>query len=305
LSNCEDVVRRLAGAPISWGVCEVPGWGRQLAPARVLGEMSSLGLPATELGAAGWLPTDPGRLTALLAEHGLELVGGFVPLVLHERAPAAAVAEAQRSARLLEAAGAGVFVAALVTDAAWSPGVTLDDDAWRRLVDHLAQVEALVASHGLTFAVHPHVGTLIETAADVDRLLASSDVGICFDSGHLFVGGVEPAGFVRRHAARIVHVHLKDVDAGVAARLNAGELTLMLAVQAGLFRPLGQGDARIGEVVRLLEAEGYEGRFVLEQDTAVTEEEPPVGSGPIVDVQAGIDFIVNTLAPQMEEERSV
>jgi inosose dehydratase len=301
----DEGMRRIAAAPISWGVCEVPGWGRQLPPERVLGEMASLGIGATELGAVGWLPRDPAALRELLDTYGLALVGGFVPLVLHERHFEQARTEAESSAQLFAAGGADVFVAAIVADAAWSPRIELDHAAWARLVDHLARVEDLVAGHGLELAVHPHAGTLIETAADVDRLLESSEAGVCFDSGHLLIGGVDPAAFVRDHADRIAHVHLKDVDAGVSARLTAGELTLMQAVQAGLFRPLGQGDAGVEEVVRLLAAEGYEGRFVLEQDTAITEEEPPVGSGPVVDVQACIDFVLNALAPHMEEERSV
>lgn len=304
MNNAEGM-RRLAGAPISWGVCEVPGWGRQLPPDRVLAEMSFLGLRATELGADGWLPPDPMQLRELLGRHELELVGGFVPLVLHGPDPRPALTDAARMARRFAAAGADVFVAAVIADAAWSPRFELNDAQWRRLTDNLARVEELVVGHGLRFAVHPHVGTLIESETDVDRLLESSDAGVCFDSGHLFIGGLDPASFVRKHARRIAHVHLKDVDAAVAERLGAGELTLMQSVQAGLFRPLGQGDAEIGEVVHALEAEGYEGRLVLEQDTAVTEEEPPVGSGPIVDVQSSIDFISTTLAPQMEEERSV
>jgi inosose dehydratase len=301
----DDGMRRVAGAPISWGVCEVPGWGRQLTPERVLGEMASLGLPATELGADGWLPTEPAALRELLGRHGLGLVGGFVPLVLHQPDDRQARADADRSARLLAAAGGEVFIAAVVADAAWSPPIVLDDAAWGNLIDHLARVEELVTAHGLRFAVHPHFGTLFETAATIDRLLESSDVHVCFDSGHLLIAGVDSPRFVREHAHRIAHVHLKDVDAAVAARLQTGELTLMQAVQAGLFRPLGQGDAAIGEVVRLLDAEGYQGWFVLEQDTAITEEEPPVGSGPIVDAQASIDFILNTRAPQMEEETRV
>src|SRR5919201_5718379 len=76
--------RKLAGAPISWGVCEIPGWGRMLPPARVLAEMASLGLAATELGPVGYLPADPAEIRALLDRHGLGLVGAFVPLVLHE-----------------------------------------------------------------------------------------------------------------------------------------------------------------------------------------------------------------------------
>ena len=78
-------LERLAGAPISWGVCEVPGWGIELPPERVLAEMRSLGLRATEAGPDGYLPSDPAALEELLARHELRLVGGFLPVVLHER----------------------------------------------------------------------------------------------------------------------------------------------------------------------------------------------------------------------------
>src|SRR5580704_7996588 len=81
---------RVAGAPISWGVCEVPGWGYQLPADRVLAEMAALGLTATEFGPADYLSADPVRRSRLLAEHGLSAAGGFVPVVLH--APGAAEA---------------------------------------------------------------------------------------------------------------------------------------------------------------------------------------------------------------------
>ena len=290
----------LAGAPISWGVCEVPGWGRQLPPERVLGEMSALGLGATELGPAGWLPTDPGRLADLLARHDLRLVGGFVPFVLHTADFEPARAEAERMAALLAAAGAGVLCAAVVADAAWSAPFALDVPQWRRLTEHLARLDEIVAGHGLALAVHPHAGTLLEAAADVGRLLADSEVGICLDTGHLVIGGADPAAIAREHPDRIAHVHLKDVDDAVARRLRAGELGLMGAVQAGLFLPLGAGDAGIVEVIRALEANGYEGRLVLEQDTAITGQEPPVGSGPVLDVKRSIEFLA-TVAPTIEE----
>ena len=75
---------KIAGAPISWGVCEVPGWGYQLAPDRVLAEMRDVGLSATELGPEGFLPSDPGELTALLESYALSCVGTFVPVLLHD-----------------------------------------------------------------------------------------------------------------------------------------------------------------------------------------------------------------------------
>ena len=107
---------RIAGAPISWGVCEVPGWGHQLAPQRVLREMAGVGLQATELGPDGFLPADPDRMAAVLAGHGLHAVGGFTPLLLHvgEHDPLPGVE------RLLEgytASGAGVLVLSAVTGA--------------------------------------------------------------------------------------------------------------------------------------------------------------------------------------------
>jgi inosose dehydratase len=289
---------KLAGAPISWGVCEVPGWGRQLDADRVFGEMASLGLRATELGPIGYLPFEPARIREQLDRHGLRLVGGFVPLVLHE--PQLDTAEAERIAAVLAGAGADVFVAAAVADAGWAPPVPLDTDAWHRLARHLGEIERRVTDHGLTLALHPHAGTQIETARDVETLLAVSDVGWCLDTGHLLIGGADAAEFVRANGDRIVHAHLKDVDAGIATRLRAGELTLVEATQAGLFRPLGRGDARIDEVVDLLNMAGYERWLVLEQDTAISGEEPPEGRGPVIDVRTSIDYL-HSLAPARRE----
>jgi len=299
-SGGRDLAARLAGAPISWGVCEVPGWGRMLPPERVFAEMAELGLRATELGAIGYLPYESSAIRERLDRHGLRLIGGFVPLVLHGRDLAPTRAAAERSASVLAGAGAELFVAAVVADEDWSAPDELDDDAWTRLTANLGEIERVAAQHGLTLALHPHAGTQVQTAAEIDRLLASSDVGWCLDTGHLVIGGVDPAEFVRDHGDRIVHAHLKDVDAGIAQRLRTNELSLVAATQAGLFRPLGGGDARIDDVMDLLEGSGYEGWLVLEQDTALTGEEPPVGSGPVLDVRESIEHL-HTLAPTRRE----
>ena len=108
---------RVAGAPISWGVCEVPGWGEMLPPERVLPEMRSLGLTMTELGAPGFLPDDAAELSAVLQEQGMGLLGGFVPLVLHDPAQRAAMlASAEETARKFAEHGATRFVTAVVQD---------------------------------------------------------------------------------------------------------------------------------------------------------------------------------------------
>jgi inosose dehydratase len=265
--------------------------------------MAGLGLRATELGPLGWLPLDGAQVRAELDRHGLRLVGGFVPLVLHEADPAPTRDHLERVAVALAAAGAEVINAAIVVDGDWSPRIELDDGGWARLGTNYAAMAELAAGHGLELLIHPHVGTLVETAADVDRALAVTDAGWVLDTGHLLIGGVEPKDFVRRHADRIAHVHLKDVDAVLAAKLRAGELSLVQAVQDGLFRPLGDGDAGIDEVVRLLEEAGYGRWLVLEQDVAITGPEPTVESGPALDVKRSIEFL-STRAPRREVSRT-
>jgi inosose dehydratase len=288
--------RKLAGAPISWGVCEVPGWGRMLSPERVLAEMATLGLTATEMGPVGYLPASTEQVRALLARHQLALVGGFVPLVLHEPALDQARAVLDEVMPLMTALDGEVLVAAAVTDPAWSPRVPLGAADWRRVGENLDVVRELAADNGLRLALHPHAGTLVETAEDIELLLAHAEPDWCLDTGHLAIGGADPVEFVRSHAERIVHVHLKDVDMEVAERFRSGKLSLVEATRLGLFRPLGDGDASIHEVVGELDHRGYERWFVLEQDTTLTGEEPPVGRGPVLDVRRSIDYLA-TLAP--------
>jgi inosose dehydratase len=177
--------------------------------------------------------------------------------------------------------------------------VPLDDDGWQRAAAHLRELADLVAADGLRLTIHPHVGTLLESAADVDRALTHTDVPWCYDTGHLLIGGVDPAQFVRDHAARIGHVHLKDVNSSLAARVRGGELSLVQATQMGLFRPLGDGDARLDEVLELLAQKGYERWLVLEQDLAITGTEPPVDGGPALAVARSIEFL-STAAPRRE-----
>jgi len=288
--------RKLAGAPISWGVCEVPGWGRQLPPERVLAEMASLGLAATELGPVGYLPLDAARVRDLLDRFGLGVVAGFVPLVLHTRSFEGGRDVLERVAGLLGGLGAEIVTVAPVMDESWSAPQPLGDDEWRRLAENLERVAEIVAGYGLTMALHPHAETLVETGAQIERALAESDVACCLDTGHLAIGGADPIEFVRRHGDRIVHVHLKDVDRRLAGLVRSHELTLVEATRRGLFMPLGRGDAAVGEVVGLLDRQGYERWLVLEQDMTLTGEEPPVGSGPVLDVRESIKYLAS-LAP--------
>jgi inosose dehydratase len=279
-----DLLDRVAGAPISWGVCEAPDWGYELRPERVLAEMRGLGLQATELGPTGYLGSTPAEVEARLAADGLRLIGGFLPVPLHIQD--LDLTEAGAAIATLAAAGSEVVVlAARSADGSYDHKVRLDDDEWRILLANLARVEVLVRSFGLTPTLHPHVGTAIEDRAAVERLLESSDVLLTVDTGHLLIGGTDPLQLVQAAAERVAHVHLKDVHAAVAARVAAGEGSYIEGVRAPLYAPLG-----IAAIVGALEDGGYQGWYVLEQDCAL-EAEPPPGSGPVDDVRRSLDFL--------------
>ena len=286
------IAERLAGAPISWGACEVPGWGVMPSPEAVLREMAELGLRGTELGPPGFLPDEPAALAGMLEDHGLTLVGGFVPLVLHEPELDQAIEETRRAARLMSESGGRMLVLAAVQDANWSAPQELDDDAWTRMAEHLNTIEALASGeYGMDVALHPHAGTLIETAAQVQRALEVVEVGWCLDTGHLLIGGSDPAQFAREHGDRVRHAHLKDVDGALAADVRAGRRSLLGATKDGLFTALGRGDARIAEVLDALQGHDYDGWLVLEQDTAITGDEPTVAGGPMRDARESIAFL--------------
>jgi inosose dehydratase len=274
---------RLAAAPITWGVCEVPGWGCQLGAERVLREVAELGLGAVELGPRGFLPDDPGEVARTLDRHDLRLAAGFVPALLHRPEYRGKALEGVTSAaRTLARAGAEVLVLAAELangNGGYDRSAELSDSEWRALVEGVDQIRDLAGEHGLRVALHPHYGTAVEAREHVDRLLAESDIPLCLDTGHLLVGGADPVEVARAASGRVAHVHFKDVDAALAERVRAGELGYRDAVARGLYRPLGEGDVDVAGVVRLLHAAGYAGWYVLEQDV-VLDREPAEGEGP-------------------------
>ena len=160
---------KIAGAPISWGVCEVPGWGYQLRPDQVLKEMREVGLAATELGPEGFLPSGPAAMAGVLSEHGLQAVGGFTPLLLHV-ADHDPVPEVDRILDGYVASGAQVLVLSAVTGSAgYDNRPQLDEAGWQRLLSNLDRVTKLAADRGVLAVLHPHVGTVIVTGTTCSR----------------------------------------------------------------------------------------------------------------------------------------
>lgn len=282
---------RLAAAPISWGVCEVPGWGHQLSRDRVLDDAARLGLRDIEAGPPGFLPNDPREARELVERRGMRVIGGFVTAVLHRHDRLdAELASLDAQAKFLADLGAELLVLAAATgrddyDIPAAP----DDDEWRTLLGALPRAVEVARSRGLDTALHPHVGTVVETREAIERVLKDSAIPLCLDTGHIFVGGGDPAAIARSHPRRVRHVHLKDADPALAAAVRERRIGYADAVKRGLFRPLGDGGAGIADVLAALSRAGYAGWGVLEQDIALAGP-PTEANDPARDVARSRDF---------------
>jgi inosose dehydratase len=291
-----DLNKQLAGAPISWGVCEANGWGYQIEADRVLTEMRECGITATELGPDGYLPQDAKELARVLDGHGLDLCGAFVPIVLHKKDRLKASYErARRQAEVLAALNAGNFVLATpAEDGDYDSRDPMDAQAKAVFSESLPMITEIAKEFGLQMVLHPHAGTMFETPNDLDFLLNETDINLCLDTGHIVVGGGNPLDIAKRAGSRVKHVHLKDCDAAAAARIQNRTSTYSTEVKNGMYKPLGQGDAQISEVIRFLDGINYEGKLVLEQDVML-DQAPAVGAGPISAVKESIDFLKSLL----------
>ncbi len=285
---------RIAGAPISWGVCEVPGWGWQYDPETVLAQMTEVGLAATEFGPDGFLPEDPAAKAETLARHDLQAVGQFVPVVLHD-AGHDPLPEVERAMEGLVAARATTVVLAAATgQEGYDARPVLDDEGWTTLLANLDRLGEAARARGLTATLHPHVGTMVESGEEIDRVLAGSRIGLCLDTGHLLIGGGDPVAVAQQHPGRIAHVHLKDVRLEVARKVQSGELSYTDAVAQGMYVPLGEGDVDVAAIVTSLEDHGYFGWYVLEQDTILKS--APGEAGPLDDVRTSLRHLLGIAA---------
>lgn len=287
-----DFLERVAGAPITWGVDGSPGWGYLMDRDRVMREMVESGLSATELGPDGYLPTDPVELKEYLARFDLSIVGGFVPALLYRPDKIDPVLDyVRRAAGQLAATGSEVLVLGPSADhPGYDTPVHMTDDEWSAFLANLRRLEALAGDAGLRTALHPHWGLAIASGPDIERLLDSSDVGLCVDTGHIYLAGTDPVDVVRAARGRVLHVHLKDVDPAGAERVRSGEVPFRQAVIDGLFVPLGRGAVDLAGVIAELEGDGYRGWYVLEQDVSLPGE-PPEGSGPKADAVDSVAYL--------------
>ena len=273
---------QIANAPCSWGVLEFDLPGEALGFAQVLDEIRDTGYTGTELGDWGFMPSDPSELRRQLDKRGLAMVGAFVQVAFSDpHAHAKGAETAIRTAKLLAAVQGDSPFIVLADDNATHPVRTkragritategLTPAQWATFAKGVEQVARAVREQtGLRSVVHPHAAGFIETPDEIARLLELTDsklVGLCYDTGHYRFGGGDPLVGLRRHRARIWHVHFKDCSPDVRRRARDEEWDYFNALKHGIFCELGKGDVDFPAVIQELRNSKYSGWIVVEQD---------------------------------------
>lgn len=279
----------VAGAPVSFGVFELtPEEGVQLSgPDEVCGVLRDTGYVGVDMGPVGFLGRDA-ELRDRLDRFGLELAGGWIDLpfsnqeafedsirqldgILDVFVEAAAGQPGRMPLPTLADSGSDVRRA--------NPGggaeFALTDDEWHPFAANIRRAVEKVRARGLEPTFHHHACTYVETPDEIDRLLASTDVGLTFDTGHLILGGGDPVTGWRRWRERINHLHLKDARTDVLEAVVKGKGD-MRAVWAGrAFVPFGEGDLDLNGIMNEVVASDFDGWLIVEQDTI-----PQIGDDP-------------------------
>ena len=285
---------RIGIAPIGWTNDDWPELGGDIPLERCLREMAEAGYEGCELG--GKFPRHPDQLREALAPFGLEVASGWLSTWFTEPGREAETVDAYRHhCNLLRDAGASVVVVAECgRSVQQSPQPVsaarprFENGEWQRLVDGLHEIGEIARRVNMTNVYHPHMGTGIQSEEDVDRLMESTDPGLVsllLDTGHATFDGHDPRALARRHAARIRHVHLKDVRAEVAQRALRERWSFERAVRAGVFTVPGDGDVDMRGVLEDLSAANYSGWLVVE-----AEQDPRVAP-PLLYARKGREFL--------------
>jgi inosose dehydratase len=277
---------RIGVSPLSWTNDDMPELGGGTSVETCLSEARRIGYAGVELGHK--LPRDPRALRSLLTRFDLALVSGWYGAHLLERSPDDELADMQQHLTLLEALGCDVVVFAEVTGCVHSDRntplgnrPTLDASAFGRLGVALRAVARAVADRGMRLAYHHHVGTVIETPEDVERLFdaCGDEPALLLDTGHLAAAGADPGDAARRWAGRVAHVHLKDVRRSVLEDARSRDSSFLDAVLAGVFTVPGDGDVEYGPVLEALAGAGYDGWLVVEAEQDPRKADPVVYAG--------------------------
>jgi inosose dehydratase len=282
---------RIGINPLTWTNDDLPELGEANSLETCLKEAKLAGYEGVELGRK--FPRDAKVLGPILKPHGLNLVSGWYSARLLERSVEDEVKAMQSHAALLRSLGAKVMVFCEVSRCVHgerkiplSRRPKLAEKEWKQFSERLDAVAAELDQQGLKMAYHHHMGTVIQSEEEVDRMMGSTkNVGLLLDSGHLTFAGGDPMRALRRHAKRIVHVHCKDIRKDKLAAARKQDMSFLDAVLGDVFAVPGDGSIDFAPLLAELAKHDYQGWLVVEAD------QDPAKAHPLTHARIGHDCL--------------
>ncbi len=267
---------RLGVNPIGWSNDDLQEIGGDIPLETCLAEAREAGFVGMEKG--NKLPNEGAALKAKLAEFGLVFVGGWYSTHLRRRSAAEEFENAKAHIAMTKGAGASVMIAAECSNtihgdrsAPLSRRPKLAPAEWKEFGARMTEFASRVADEGVKLCYHHHMGTIVQSEADIDAFMAATQppVHLLLDTGHATWGGANPAALARRYRDRIGHVHCKDVREAKMKEANAKDLSFLdaiigLGAEFGVYTAPGDGMIDYPSVFR--ELQGYSGWVIIEAE---------------------------------------
>ena len=271
---------RLGIAPIAWTNDDMPDLGKENTFEQCISEAALAGFTGTEVG--NKYPKDPAVLKKYMDIRGLSVCSAWFSSFLTTKPYEDTAAEFIKHRDFLHAMGAKVVVVSeqghsiqgQMDTPVFEAKYVLNDEEWDVLCEGLNKLGALAAEKDMKLVYHHHMGTVVQTESEIDRMMKNTDpskVFLLFDSGHLAYSGEDYMSVLNKYAQRIKHVHLKDIRPAIVAQVKAEHLSFLQGVRFGTFTVPGDGAIDFKPIFELLDSNGYEGwmQVEAEQDPAV------------------------------------
>ncbi|MDX7990990.1 myo-inosose-2 dehydratase [Xenorhabdus littoralis] len=264
--------------PLTWTNDDLPSLGAETSLETCLTEGRQAGFVGFELG--NKFPRQAQILGPILAGHDLKLVSGWYSGELLTRSVEEEIAAVQPHLTLLRELGANVMVFAEVTHCIHGDQAKpvhlrplFPAEQWQKYGEKLTEFARYTQSQGVQIAYHHHMGTVIESAEDIDNLMENTgeEVGLLLDTGHLTFAGDDPLAVTKRWCKRINHVHCKDIRPDVLKDVKNRKISFLDAVLSGVFTVPGDGCVDYPAIFEVLKSNHYNSWLVVEaeQDPAV------------------------------------
>lgn len=270
---------KLGIAPIAWTNDDMPDLGAENTFEQCISEMALAGFTGCEIG--NKYPKDPKVLKKALDLRHMQICNAWFSTFLTTKPYEETEKEFIKHITFLKEMGAKVVGVSEQghsiqgTDLSiFDDKYIMNDEEWDKLCTGLNKLGKVAKDMGITLTFHHHMGTVVQTAAEIDRLMENTNpelFNLLFDSGHLAYCGEDYMYVLKKYINRIKHVHLKDIRPEVIEKVKKEHLSFLQGVRLGTFTVPGDGAIDFTPIFDVLSENNYEGYVLVEaeQDPAV------------------------------------